>query len=145
MPVTGVTNTQKHQGGRHLVLAEALLRGIPSKLHGAATYVDVGPYMVQVMVAAQGTWMIADIDATTSLTCERVVLVDVTNGRRDFYIVEGTVFRAGVRARHDAFLHQQGGIRPRNPDSKHTAVRPADIAEWRGRWDLLLPARQDKP
>ncbi|MEU8701650.1 DNA/RNA helicase domain-containing protein [Streptomyces sp. NPDC048680] len=29
-------------------------------------------------------------------------------------------------------------IRPRNPDSKHTAVRPGDIAECRDRWDLLL-------
>lgn len=120
------------------MLAEALLRGIPSQLHGASTYVEVGPYLAQVMVAAQGAWMIADIDATTALTCERVILVDVTNGRRDFYVAEGTAFRAGVRTRHEAFLQQQGGTRPRNPDSKHTAVRPGDIAEWRERWDLLL-------
>ncbi|MFJ1789603.1 hypothetical protein ACIOML_35505 [Streptomyces anulatus] len=139
MPVNGPTNAQKHQGGRHLVLAEALLRGIPSQLHGAATYVDVGPYLVQVMVATQGAWMIADIDTATSLTCERVILIDVTNGRRDFYVAEGAAFRAGVRARHEAFLQKQGGTRPRNPDSKHTAVRPGDVAEWRERWDLLLP------
>lgn len=137
MPINGPTNSQKHQGGRHLVLAEALLRGIPAQLHGAATYVDVGLYRAQVMVAAQGAWMIADIDATTALTCERVILIDLTNGRREFYIAEGTAFRAGVRARHEAFLQQQGGTRPRNPDSKHTAVRPADIAEWHNRWDLL--------
>ncbi|WP_432106029.1 hypothetical protein [Streptomyces sp. bgisy091] len=142
MPSNGPTNSQKHQGGRHLVLAEALLRGIPAQLHGAATYVDVGLYRAQVMVAAQGAWMIADIDATTALTCERVILVDVANGRRDFYIAEGTAFRSGVRARYEAFLQQQGGTRPRNPDSKQTAVRSADIAEWRDRWDLLATQQE---
>ncbi|MEI5011684.1 hypothetical protein RB196_34435 [Streptomyces sp. PmtA] len=141
MSVNGPTNAQKHQAGRHLVLAEALLRGIPSKLLGATTYVEVGEHVAQVMVAAQGAWMIADIDATTALTCERVILVDVTNGRRDFYVAEGSAFRAEVRARHEAFLQQQGGTRPRNPDSKHTAVHPVDVAQWRDRWDLLL-ARQ---
>ncbi|MCX4538186.1 MULTISPECIES: hypothetical protein [unclassified Streptomyces] len=140
MPVKEPTNAQKHQGGRHLVLAEALLRGLSSQLRGAATYVEVGGHVAQVMVAAQGAWMIADIDATTALTCERVILVDVTDGRRDFYVAEGPAFRAGVRARHEAFLQQQGGTRPRNPDSKHTAVRPKDVAEWRDRWDLLQQA-----
>ncbi|MEU1122481.1 hypothetical protein ABZ371_02560 [Streptomyces sp. NPDC005899] len=93
-------------------------------MHGAAAYVDVGAYVAQVMVAAQGAWMIADIETTTALTCERVILVDVTDGRRDFYVTEGAAFRTGVRARHEAFLRQQGGTRPRNLNSNHTTVRP---------------------
>ncbi|MGC5400748.1 hypothetical protein ACPXCP_34025 [Streptomyces sp. DT20] len=122
MPINEPTNSQKHQGGRHLVLAEVLLRGTLTAARSGylRRYARSGTSDGR----RPGGLVIADIDTTTALTCERVILVDVTNGRRDFYVVEGADFRAGVPACHEAFLQQQGGTRPRNPDSKHTAVRP---------------------
>lgn len=42
--------------------------GISAKLKGAQTYIEVGEHDAQVMVAAKGAWMIADIDKFTALT-----------------------------------------------------------------------------
>jgi hypothetical protein len=51
--------------------------------------------------------------------------------------VPGDELRAGVRARHDEFMASVGGLRPRNPDSRHTAIYPANAEAWRNRWSLL--------
>ena len=114
MPVTKPTNSQTHQAGRHLAVAEALLRGLPAKPRGAQTYIEVGEHVAQVMVAAKGAWIIADIDKFTALTCDRVVLVNVTDGR-DFYIADGDKLRAEVRTRHREFLERVGGTRHETP------------------------------
>lgn len=137
MPPTGRTHLQTHQAGRHLAVAEALLRGLPASLKGAQTYVEIGEHMAQVMVAARGAWMVADIDKFASLTCDRVILVNVTGGSREFYIAEGVELRREVRYRHEQFLKDVGGVRPRNPDSKNTVIQPEHIAAWRDQWQLL--------
>ncbi|GGS81093.1 hypothetical protein GCM10010222_22980 [Streptomyces tanashiensis] len=136
MSVTKPTNSQTHQAGRHLAVAEALLRGLPAKPRGAQTYIEVGEHVAQVMVAAKGAWIIADIDKFTALTCDRVVLVNVTDGR-DFYIADGDKLRAEVRTRHREFLERVGGTRPRNPDSRNTVIQPEHVTEWRDRWELF--------
>lgn len=128
---------QTHQAGRHLAVAEALLRGFTARLRGPQTYVEVGDHVAQVMVAAKGAWMIADIDRFTASTCDRVILVHVTNGDRSFYIAEGDALRADVRSRHERFLERVGGTRPRNPDSKNTVIRPEHVSAWRDRWHLF--------
>lgn len=131
------THSQTHQAGRHLAVAEALLRGIPAKLKGAQTYIEVGEHDAQVMVAAKGAWMIADIDKFTALTCSRVILVHIATNSHHFYVAEGDKLRAEVRARHMQFLEQVGGVRPRNPDSKNTVIKPDHVASWRDQWQLL--------
>ncbi|MBQ0978114.1 hypothetical protein [Micromonospora sp. M61] len=93
-------------------------------------------------VAAQGAWMIADIDKMTAMSVDLYVLVDVTEGRRDFYVVPGDDLRAGVRERHDEFMASVGGVRPRNPESRHTAIYPKDVGAWRDRWSLLEDVAQ---
>ncbi|MCZ7422951.1 hypothetical protein O7605_25950 [Verrucosispora sp. WMMA2121] len=130
-------NHQKHQAGRHLVVAEALLQGYSAGLHGAQTFVKINDRTAAVQVAAQGGWMIADIDKMTAMSVDLYVLVDVTDGRRDFYVVPGNDLRAGVRARHEGFMASVGGVRPRNPDSRHTAIYPSNVETWRNRWSLF--------
>ncbi|WP_327038012.1 hypothetical protein [Micromonospora maris] len=90
-----------------------------------------------VQVAAQGGWMIADIDKMTAMSVGIYVLVDLTDGRRDFYVVPGDELRAGVRARHEGFMASVGGVRPRNPDSRHTTIYPANVETFRDRWSLF--------
>lgn len=137
-----LSNHQKHQAGRHLAVAEALLHGYSASLHGAQTFVTVNGREAAVQVAAQGAWMIADINKMTAMSSDLYVLVDVTDGRRDFYVVPGDDLRAGVRERHEEFMASVGGVRPRNPNSRHTAIRPAHVQAWRNRWSLFDQAAE---
>ncbi|MEV0217680.1 hypothetical protein [Micromonospora sp. NPDC050695] len=86
--------------------------------------------------------MVADIDRMTAMSVDVYVLVDVTEGRRDFYVVPGDDLRAGVRERHDEFIASVGGVRPRNPESRHTAIYPKDVEAWRDRWSLFEDVAQ---
>lgn len=93
-------------------------------------------------VAAHGGWMIVDIDRMTAMSVDLNVLVDVTDRRRDFYVVPGDDLRAGVRERHDEFIASVGGVRSRNPDSRHAAIYPANVEAWRNRWSLFEDVTQ---
>ncbi|MDG4839851.1 hypothetical protein O7631_25260 [Micromonospora sp. WMMD967] len=136
------SNHQKHQAGRYLAVAEALLHGYSASLHGAQTFVKINGWMAAVQVAAQGGWMVADIDRMTEMSIDLYVLVDVTDGRRDFYVVPGDELRAGVRERHEEFMASIGGVRPRNPYSRHTAIYPTNVEVWRNQWSLFDQAAQ---
>jgi hypothetical protein len=131
------TNHQVHAAGRHLVVAEALLRGLSSRLQWTQTYVEVNGHKVQVQVAAKGAWQIDDIDKYTSATVEHIILVDITDGRREFYVCPGDKLRAAVRQRHADFVASKGGVRPRNPHSKHSAIQPEHVHKWRNTWARL--------
>jgi hypothetical protein len=128
------THHQTHNGGRHLVVGEALLRGYSANLRGSSTYVEINGHVAQVQVAAKGAWMIENVDKYVAGTVETVVLVDVTGGVREFYIVAGDQLRRDVAKRHAAFLQRVGGTRPRNPSSKHTGIAPEQVRRWRNRW-----------
>jgi hypothetical protein len=56
------TNQQTHDAGRHLAVAEALMRGYPAALVGRSSYIEVNGHkvQVQVQVAANGAWQIDD-------------------------------------------------------------------------------------
>ena len=137
------SNHQKHQAGRHLAVAEALLQGFTASLQGPQTFVEVNGRRAAVQVAAQGAWMIADVYKATAASIDSYILVDVTDGRRDFYVVPGDDLRSGIDERHQEFISRVGGVRPRNPDSRHTAIYPAQVEAWRNRWSLF--ERADQP
>lgn len=128
------THQQTHDAGRHLVVAQALLQGFKSNLVGRSSYVEVNGHKAQVQVAGKGAWQIDDVDKYTSATIALVVLVDVTDGLREFYICPGDKLRADVRKRHDDYVASRGGSRPRNPNSKHSAIYPEQVRKWRNRW-----------
>ena len=131
------TNHQKHEAGRHLVVAHALLRGHAAKLDGPQRYVQINGHRAVVMLAGMGAWQIADVEDFTSSLQPLYVLVNVTDGAPAFYVVPGEELRRGVSARHDAFLARVGGERPRNPTSKHTVIEPAHVREWQDHWSLF--------
>jgi hypothetical protein len=131
------TNRQKHQAGRYLAVAEALLRGYHATLVGGASLVEVNGHKALVQIATQGAWIIANVDKYTSGTIEDIILVNVTDNLRDFYICPGGLLRNDVRERHNQFLASHSGTRPRNPDSKNTVIYPQQVEQWRGSWDHL--------
>jgi hypothetical protein len=95
------------------------------------------------MVAAQGAWMVADIDKLTATSMETYVLVNLTGGRRDCYVVPGDELRRGVAERHREFMEKVGGTRLRNPDSRHTPIEPVHVEAWQSRWSPF--DRQERP
>lgn len=129
------TNQQIHDGGRHLAVAHALLQGFKARLVGPISYIEVNGHRAQVQVAAKGAWQIDDVDKYTSATIGHIVLVDVTDGLREFYICPGDKLRADVRQRHDDYVTSHGGTRPRNPDSKHAAIYAEQVRKWRNAWN----------
>jgi hypothetical protein len=128
------THPQTHDAGRHLAVAEGLLLGYKSILIGPYSYIEVNGHKAQVQVAGQGAWQIENVDKYTSASIETIVLVDVTDGLREFYVCPGDSLRDDVRKRHEAFVSSKGGTRPRNPDSKHAAVYPEQVQQWRNNW-----------
>lgn len=128
------THLQVHSAGRHLAVAEALLRGYDASLRGPRTYIEVNGHVAQVQVATQGAWMVENIDKYLAGTVDTVVLVDTTGGVREFYIAPGDQLRRLVEGGYARWLASVGGTRPRNPASKHTAISPEAVRRWRGRW-----------
>jgi hypothetical protein len=131
------TNRQKHQAGRHLAVAEALLRGYHATLVGGSSLVEVNGHNALVQTATQGAWIIANVDKYTSGAIDDIILVNITDSLRDFYICPGDLLRNEVRERHDQFLASHGGTRPHNPHSKNAVIYPQQVGQWRGSWDRL--------
>lgn len=133
--MTQPTHHQTHNAGRHLAVAEALLRGYDAKIDGPRTYIEVNGQRVQVQVAAKGAWQIDDVVHVGDHRDRRA------NQRyrraREFYVCPGDDLRAGVRQRHDDFVASQGGQRPRNPDSKNSAIYSKHVADWGDNWERL--------
>jgi hypothetical protein len=128
---------QKHQAGRHLVVAHALLRGLEAKITGRTSLVEINGHRAEIHVAAKGAWQLADVDKFLGATTPRVVFVDLTGTVPEFFILEGARARAIVKRHHDAFLERVGGVRPRNPASKHAAVHRDQVQRGHNRWSLF--------
>ena len=131
-----VTHQQTHEAGRHLAVAQALLRGYAAKTIGRSSLVEINGHRAQVQVAAKGSWQIQDVEKYLSGTIELVVLVDISGNAPEYYIVPGDRLRASVKRRYDAFISRVG-TRPRNPQSKHSRIDPSDVRRWRNRWALF--------
>ncbi|HUV93734.1 MAG TPA: hypothetical protein VMX14_02735 [Anaerolineae bacterium] len=73
------------------------------------------------------------------LICVFVKLVE--DGRDRFYVFQLKALQELIFQDYGEFLRKKGGIRPRNRDSTHTAVRPASLAEFEDNWELILGER----
>ena len=77
------------------------------------------------------------------------VLVELRgHGRDRFFILQWNRLRDLVISAHRRYLEKHGGVRPRKPGSFHTAIRPSDVAEFEGKWELitkrLAPASNER-
>ena len=132
------TNQQKHEAGRHLVVAEALLRGYYAQTVGRSGLVEISGHQAEVHVTTTGRWQIGNIDKFADATTPRVVFVDVTETGPEFYIQDGDEARKTLKRNHDQWKKSRpGGERPRTPDSTHSLVPVEQIESWRDRWSLF--------
>ena len=131
------TQQQKHEAGRHLLVAQALLRGYDARTVGRSSLVEINGRQVEVHVATKGAWQIANVDRFVGATTRCVVFVDLAGTVPEYFILDGDRARAIVKRHHQEFMERVGGVRPRNPQSKHTAVRRDRVQRWRNRWSLF--------
>jgi hypothetical protein len=76
------THHQTHQAGRHLAVAQALLRGYPASLGGRKlSTIEVNGHTAQVQVAGKGAWIIENVETYVAGTIEIVILVEVSKER----------------------------------------------------------------
>jgi hypothetical protein len=118
-------------------MAEALLHGFKAQLIGRTSFVEINGHKAQVQVATRGSWQIANVDKFLQGDAPYAVLVDLSGRGPEFYIVPGKKLREIVETRHSAYLKRVGGVRPRNPSSKHAAIDPSRVRRWRDRWSVF--------
>jgi hypothetical protein len=131
------THLQKHQAGRYLVAAEALLRGYDAHPVGPTSLVEVNGRHAEVHVATNGRWQISDIDKFLAGTTEYVIFVDLGETAPEYFILEGARARSVIGRSHQKWLDSKGGTRPRTPKSKHSLVPRDLVEEWEGRWAVF--------
>ena len=72
------------------------------------------------------------------LICVMVQIAPADSPRRDrFYVLPWQKLAHIITNGHREFLAKHDGVRPKQPKSLHTAVKPAALAEWENRWDVL--------
>ncbi len=162
---TGRGNYLTKQAGEYIVAAELSRRGfVATTFTGNVPSYDIvavddhgGHALVQVKAIAADSWQFtvtqfADVVLEGSkqivrgplpapyphLICVMVQVAPADSRRRDrFYILPWQKLARIVTDGHEKFLAKHGGVRPRRPTSLHTAVKPAALARWENRWDVL--------
>jgi len=146
-------NQQVGQAGEHYVAAELHRRGAYAvPFSGNMPDIDIlasdvgqtRTVTIQVKTKTAGTWH------TTVLRGEPRderadedrfwILVDI--GRNPevppgYWVVPEWWMVNHIHTRYQERISALGGTRLRNPDSKHFAIIPKNVQEWRNRWDLL--------
>lgn len=73
------------------------------------------------------------------------MFVDLKTHPAEFYVAPEWWVENTIHERNVWYLAQHGGTRPVTPDSKHGLLLDDQLAEWKGRWDVLgiLPPTAD--
>ncbi len=162
---TGRGNYLTKQTGEYLVAAELSRRGfIATTFTGNVPHYDIvavddsgGHALVQGKAIAANSWQLnvaqfADVvfdgprqivkgvlrEPYPGLVCVCVQLAKLDSGILDrFFVLPWKELCQIVVTHHCDFLGKHGGIRPKKPESLHTAVSPSQIEQWEGQWDVL--------
>lgn len=170
---TGRGNYLTKQAGEYIVAAELSRRGfIATTFTGNVPSYDIvavddqgGHALVQVKAIAGASWQLnvgqfADVtfegrkqivrrqldDPYPGLVCVMVQIAPSDSGQADrFFVLPWRELGRIVVDGHVKFLAKYGGVRPRSPESLHTAVHPAALAKWEGRWQVLTERVRPMP
>ena len=162
---TGRSNYLTKQTGEYVVAAELSRRGfIATTFTGNVPSYDIvavddrgGHALVQVKAITAGSWQLnlgqfADVEFNgpkqiirrqldepyPDLICVMVQIASPDSGRADrFFVLPWCELARIVIAGHTTYLAKHGGVRPRQPTSLHTAVKPEALQPWAGRWQVL--------
>lgn len=160
--MSGRSNQLTKQVGEYLVAAEVCRRGfIATTFTGNVPFYDIvasnatgGHQAIQVKAINGGSWQFdvrtfanVSLDGSRQVMGEPIApaypnLVCVfvrlrETGTDEFFVLMWETLRTIVIDAHRQFLARHGGIRPKKPDSYHTAVTPEMLGEHRNRWEVL--------
>lgn len=65
------------------------------------------------------------------------VFLGVVAGADRFFILDQCRLQQIVHCNHSAWLTKHGGVRPKNPQSTHVAVKMADFSDHEDNWALI--------
>lgn len=147
-------NTQQvGRAGEHFVAAELHRRGAyAATFSGNMPNIDIlasdvkqgRTVSIQVKTKTTGTWhttILRGKPHEEPATEDRFwILVNIGRDPElppDYWIVPEWWMVNHIHVLYHDQVAVHGRVRPRNPDSKHFAIIPKNVEEWRRRWDLL--------
>lgn len=126
------------EAGRHLVAAEAMLRGYSAEVQkqGRHGWVMINGARVEVHIA-KDEWPLTGHLVQPEASAVVFVRRSTDGGAHEFFIATRDVALAALRADMDAFLDRNSGKRPRTPESDQQTLHKAIAEPWRDRWGVL--------
>ena len=144
---------QVARAGEHAVAAELHRRGayavtfagnMPSIDILASNIDQTRKVTIQVKTKTSGTWhtsITRGVPRVEDPAEERYwILVDIGKDPEQppaYWIVPEWWMLNHIHVLYHERIAAHGGRRLRNPDSKHFAIIPKNVADWRDRWELL--------
>jgi len=131
------SNQAVSEAGRHLVAAEALLRGHAAELResGRQRWVQVNQRRVEVHTAIH-EWPLRG--ARLQPDADLVVFVGRGGDVYEFFIATRAEAIKALDAHMEAWLDTQPGReRPQTPETDQQTLKREVAEPWRDRWDLL--------
>jgi len=148
-----IKSDQVGRAGEYLVAAEVLRRGgYAVTFSGNMPFIDVlasdqdharrAVIQVKTKGIRSGTWQTTNEqkqrrEHLTDFSERFWVLVSLTSDGADYYVVPEEWMLNDIDHRYGKYLRQHGGARPRTAGSRHYAIKPGHVEEWRERWDML--------
>lgn len=138
MELDHLNNHQVHSVARFYAATAATINGHNLSVVGPRTRLNVDQRTVKVFSRRQpGSPWQTKVSQPVVGDAEAVVFVDLTGVAPDFYVAPAQWVRENVQYHHNRWLESVGQVRPRNPDSDHTAIHLDRIVQWPQRWDVL--------
>ncbi len=170
---SGLSTKLVGQVGEFLVCAELGRRGLIATPFAGnvpgydviATDVEMNSVPIQVKTCSRGTWQFSGdkllrieydpgtgqqkVKGVRDKTHPELIYVFVSLGdgseKKDrFFICTKREFLDVVRDHYAAYLEKKGGRRPRNPESRHTALLVSDLERFEDQWDIISSRLDEK-
>lgn len=61
----------------------------------------------------------------------------VSSGKDEFYIISPDKLQEKIEKQYNEHLKEYDHVRPRNPESTHTAITPSDLSDYKDKWGIL--------
>lgn len=161
---SGRSNQLTKQVGEYLVACELARRGLLVATFSGnvpdfdliATHLKGSSCPIQVKTARIGSWQFsidkfADIKLDGNkqiigenkplpiphLVCVFVIAAE-KYGEDQFFILEWSKVQEILIVNHKRWLDAHGGVRPKKPESMHTAIARQDLLEFKDNWPLII-------
>lgn len=154
VPGRGLRNQLTQRAGEHFVAAEINRRGaVATPFSGNMPGIDIIAFdrtrsreiyvQVKTKTKSKFIWHMRVPESKAARPKDEkefYVFVDLGTGAAaspGYWIAPRWWVRNMMYDSHHAWIKKLGGARPRNAESKHSAIKENHLAEWKDRWDVL--------